>query len=86
VDKSCPKKDWQNRYQPRLAAETDKTDDDFEDAVRVYRRLIAETEGKVEIVEVGFLQVLAAAILSEGDDISPKSGLELFKERLTRFG
>lgn len=84
VDKSCPKKDWQNRYQPRLAAETDKTDDDFEDAVRVYRRLIAEAEGKVEIIEVGFLQVLSAAILSEADDISPKSGMELFKEKVSK--
>ena len=84
VDKSCPKKDWQNRYQPRLAAETEKTDDDFEDAVRVYRRLIAEAEGKVEIIEVGFLQVLSAAILSEADDISPKSGMELFKEKVSK--
>ncbi len=84
VDKNCPKKDWANRYQPRLAAETDKKDSDFEDAVRVYRRLICQADGKVEIVEIGFLQVLAAAILSEADDISPKSGLELFKEKVEK--
>ena len=85
VDKSCPKKDWQNRYQPRLAAETDKKDSDFEDAVRLYRRLICEAEGKVDIIEIGFLQVLAGALMSEPDDISPLSGMELFKEKVRKI-
>lgn len=84
VDKNCPKKDWENRYQPRLAKLTDKRDSDFDDAVRVYRRLIAEAQGKVEILEVGFLQVLAGAIASGPDDISPKTGMELFAEKVER--
>ena len=84
VDKSCPKTDWQNRYQPRLAEKTDKRDSDFEDAVRTYRRLIAGATGKVEILEIGFLQVLAGAIASAPDDISPKSGMELFAEKVER--
>lgn len=84
VDKNCSKTDWQNRYQPRLAGMTDKRDSDFEDAVRVYRRLIAEAEGKVEIVEVGFLQVLADTLLSQGDDISPLTGMELFEKKVDK--
>ncbi len=84
VDKNCPKSDWQNRYQPRLAKLTDKKDDDFEDAVRLYRRLICEAQGKVEILEIGFLQVLAGAIASGPDDISPKTGIELFKEKVEK--
>lgn len=85
VDKNCPKSDWQNRYQPRLAKRTDKRDEDFEDAVRLYRRLICEAEGKVEILEIGFLQVLAGAIASGPDDISTKTGLELFSEKVSRI-
>ena len=84
VDKNCPKSDWQNRYQPRLAAYTDKKDGDFPDAVRLYRQLIANADGKVEIVEVGFLQVLAGALMSGPDDISPKTGMELFSEKVDK--
>lgn len=84
VDKNCPKTDWENRYQPRLAYYTDKTDADFEDSVRVYRRAIAEADGRVEILEIGFLQVLSAVLESQGDDISPLSGLELFEKKVDK--
>ena len=40
VDKSCPHQIKHITYQKRLAAETDKTNEDFEDAVRLYRRLL----------------------------------------------
>jgi len=53
VDKSCPKKDWQNRYQPRLAAETDKKDSDFEEAVRFYKDSGKNNEVTVTIFETG---------------------------------
>ena len=85
VDKSCPHKIEYVTYQKRLAAETNKTNDDFEDAVRLYRRKIAEANGQVEILEVGFLQVICAALMSEPDDISPKSGMELFKEKVKKI-
>jgi len=84
VDKFCEKSDWQNRYQPRLAKQTDKKDSDFEDAVRVYRRLIVNSEDQVEIIEVGFLQVLANTLLSQADDISPLSGMELFEKKVRK--
>ncbi len=60
------------------------TNDNFEDAVRLYRRLIANAEGKVEILEVGFMQVINGALMSEPDDISEKSGMELFSEKVER--
>lgn len=72
-------------YQKRLAKETDKTNDDFYDAVRLYRKLIAESDGPVEILEIGFLQVICGALMSKGDDISPKSGMELFKEKVSHI-
>ena len=70
-------------YQIRLAKETDKTNDDFYDAVRLYRKLIAESDGPVEILEIGFLQVIYGALMSEPDDISPKTGMELFREKVS---
>ena len=85
VDKNCPHQIKYVTYQKRLAQETDKTNDDFEDAVRLYRRLIAESDGEVEILEVGFLQVIAGALMSQPDDISPKSGMELFREKVKKI-
>lgn len=60
------------------------TNADAEDAVRLYRRLLASAEGKVEIVEIGFLQVIAAVLESEGDDLSPLKGRELFLEKVSK--
>ena len=85
VDKSCPHRIKHVTYQKRLAAETDKSNDDFEDAVRLYRRAIAQSEGQVEILEVGFLQVIAGALMSQPDDISEKSGIELFREKVKKI-
>lgn len=85
VDKSCPHKIEYVTYQKRLAKETDKTNNDFEDAVRLYRRLIAESDKEVEILEVGFLQVICGALMSGPDDISEKSGMELFKEKVKKI-
>ena len=36
---------------------TDKTNEDFEDAVRLYRRAIVECEGQIEILEAAFQHV-----------------------------
>lgn len=86
VDKNCPHKIQTFRYQPRLAASyaPDKTNDDAEDSVRLYRRILAQATEPVEIMEIGFLQVIAGALMSEPDDISDKSGMELFKEKVSR--
>ncbi|MBO5287729.1 MAG: nucleoside hydrolase [Clostridia bacterium] len=73
------------KYQSRLAKfAPDKTNDDAEDGIRLYRRALSEAPCKVNIMEIGFLQVLSAVIESEPDDISPLSGIELFKEKVER--
>ena len=86
VDKDSAHFKMEARYQERLAKYApDKTNDDAEHSVRLYRRLLAEAKGKVEIMEVGFLHSLAKALLSEGDDISPKTGMELFTEKVEKI-
>ncbi len=61
------------------------SNDDAEDAVRMYRRLLAESEGKVEILEIGFLQVLANVLLSEPDGISPLNGVQLVEQKVEKI-
>ena len=74
-------------YQKRLAERyaPDITNCDAVDAVRLYRRILAEATEPVEIVEIGFLQVVAALLKSEADNISSKSGLELVRDKVSKF-
>ena len=77
---------WTENYQPRLARKMPElSNKDAESGVRVYRRAIAEASGKVDIMEIGFLQILGDFLRSEGDDISPKTGMELVKEKVGKI-
>ena len=73
-------------YQKRLApfAGRYKSNADAEDAVKLYRRLLAEAKAPVEMVEIGYLQAFAALLDSEADEISPKTGLALVKEKVSK--
>ena len=73
-------------YQKRLAAYGVRyvSNEDAEDGVRLYRRLLASATEPVELVEIGFFQVLVALLQSEGDDISSKTGMELVKEKVSK--
>ena len=74
-------------YQKRLAEAfcPDACNSDAEDAVRLYRRLLASENEKLEIVEIGFLQVVADLLKSGPDDISEKSGRELVAQKVAKF-
>ena len=74
-------------YQKSLSAYAVKykSNVDAENAVRLYRKLLAEADGPIEIIEIGYLQVMAALIESKPDDISPKSGEELLKEKVAKI-
>ena len=73
-------------YQKRLAQEfcPDGTNADALDGARLYRKILTEATEPVEIVEVGFLQIVSAVLKSGPDDISPKSGRELFAEKVSK--
>ena len=52
------------------------------DSVKLYRKCLASCEGKVNITEVGFLQVLHKLLLSGPDEYSPLNGTELVKQKV----
>ncbi len=52
--------------------------EDCEDAVSMYRRILSETEDKVDIIEIGFCQILSGLLESE-------NGIELVKEKVNHF-
>ena len=72
-------------YQKRLAKLGTMKNEDAEDAARLYRRLMAEAGEKIEIIEIGYPQVLTNALMSAGDEISEKTGMELFREKVRKI-
>ncbi len=60
---------------------------ELEDAVRVLRRTLADNGGvrDITLVAVGPLRNIANLLVSEPDDISPKTGRELIAENVTEF-
>ena len=73
-------------YQKRLAQDyaPNTTNQDATDAVRLYRRILADVQEKTEIIEIGYLQVIASVLKSQPDDISDKSGVELIREKVSK--
>ncbi len=73
-------------YQKRLAKRfcPDVTNDEAIDAVRLYRKILANADEKIEIIEIGYPQVLANVLECGADDISQKSGVELFTEKVSK--
>lgn len=73
-------------YQKRLANICPSvSNSDAEDAVRMYRRLLANANDCVEIIEVGYPQILSELLKSSPDDISKKNGVELVSEKVSKF-
>lgn len=87
IDRAATDFGGEPSYQRNLARRfcPDVTNDDADDAVRLYRRILAESDGTMEIIEIGFLQAVVAAMKSGSDDISPKSGIELFREKVSKM-
>lgn len=58
---------------------------DCDEAYRVYRRALANLDGKADITEIGFPQIIHQLMISEPDDISPLSGMELVKQKVNKI-
>jgi len=67
------------KYAKRFSA-----NEQAEDAVRLYRRVLAEAQEKVEIIEIGFMQVLVGVLESGADEFSPRNGMELVREKVKK--
>ena len=74
-------------YQERLSKLPSKytSNSDAEDAVRLYRRILADSTEPIELIEIGYPQVLSNLLESQPDDISDKSGMELMKEKVPKI-
>lgn len=74
-------------YQKRLSARCHKyrSNNDACDAVKLYRRILFESKEKLELIEIGYLQVLAAVLKSAPDDICSLSGMDLVKEKVSKI-
>lgn len=62
-----------------------RSNEDAEDAVALYRRCLANAKDKLDIIEIGYPQVLSGLLQSLGDEISPKTGLELVSEKVNKL-
>lgn len=74
-------------YQKRLSAyaEKFKCNTDAENAVKLYRTILANAAEPIELIEIGYPQVLANLLKSEADDISPLDGVSLMREKVTKI-
>lgn len=74
-------------YQARLVAHAKRylTNEDAEDAVALYRRLLAAADEPVELIEMGYPQVLAALLASGADEVSPLDGTALVAQKVSRI-
>ncbi|MBR5870136.1 MAG: hypothetical protein IKZ09_03800, partial [Clostridia bacterium] len=68
------------------AGTTDIRNEDCENGVSLYRRLLATSnDGSVELLEVGYLPVLADLLTSGPDEISPMSGIDLVRTKVSHI-
>jgi len=70
-------------YNAILARKIEKTDKDYCSAAIAYRKLLANApDGGVTVVCVGLLTAIAELFGTSGDNISPLSGIELFRKKV----
>lgn len=74
-------------YQKRLSQFAKKyhSNADAKDAVKLYRIILASADSPIELIEIGYPQVLAALLLSKADEISNLSGVELVKNKVSKI-
>lgn len=79
----------ENSYQQKLidvfSDSKYKSSDNYETSVKFYRRLLSSLEEKVDIIAVGFQNSIADLLLSEADEDSPLSGIDLCREKVGKL-
>lgn len=59
-----------------------KSRSDYEQPVAMYRRILSESDGRVHIITLGFLQNIQGLMNSAPDQYSPLSGMELIAQKV----
>lgn len=74
-------------YQKRLSLFAQKyySNADAEDPLKLYRKILANTDSQIELIEIGYPQVLTALLQSKPDDISELDGVELLKNKVSKI-
>ena len=74
-------------YQKRLSqfANNYHSNAEAEDAVKLYRTILASADSPIELIEIGYPQVLTALLRSKPDDISELDGVELVKNKVSKI-
>lgn len=74
-------------YQKRLSEMPGnfRCNEDCPDGVELYRTLLAKAEEKVDIIEIGFPQILANLLKSKPDCISKLTGAELVTQKVRKL-
>lgn len=72
--------EWLATYPHRF-----ENDEDYEEAISLLRRTLAEADEPMQIIEVGFCQNLSKLLLSRPDNISPLSGMDLLKQKVSKL-
>lgn len=81
-------RDWQHWTDSIITAypHSLRTNDDAEDAVQLYRRVLAtQPDGSVTIITVGFLTNLYELLRTGADEHSPLSGMQLVKRKVKQL-
>ncbi len=81
----APKKSYQQKIIEAFSEGRYKSSDCYDNSVTFYRRLLASSPGKVDIIAVGFQNSIADLLLSEGDELSPLNGIELCREKVGKL-
>ena len=73
-------------YQKRLSHYSSryKCNEEARDAVSLYREILAKVTEKIEIIEIGYMNVIADVLKSEADEYSALNGIQLFKEKVSK--
>ncbi len=87
IDLSATDYEGETVYQEWLAQKPHRFDrnEDYEESIHLYRRILAASEEKVDILEIGFSSVLARLLDSKPDELSPLSGKELIKQKVGKL-
>ncbi len=81
----APKNGYQQKMLDAFSDGEYKTSDNYETSVKFYRKLLSSLDEKADIIAVGFQNSIADLLMSDGDEFSPLSGIELCREKIGKL-